>query len=90
MRYAVLIALLLVSPSADAKVKRSHAERCAFLASQGFFDCRTPRGFVVDHVQPLCLTGPAGDVRSNMQLQTKEDAKVKDRWERKACRTRRP
>jgi hypothetical protein len=41
-------------------------------------------GWVVDHVIPLCAGGP--DKRANMQWQTVEDAKVKDRTERKACR----
>lgn len=36
-------------------------------------------GYVIDHVQPLKRGGP--DRPSNMQWQTKEDAKAKDKWE---------
>jgi hypothetical protein len=36
-------------------------------------------GYIVDHVQPLKRGGP--DRPSNMQWQTKEEAKAKDRWE---------
>ena len=41
-------------------------------------------GFVVDHVIPLCACGP--DYAHNMQWQTKEDARAKDKLERKQCR----
>jgi len=37
------------------------------------------RGYVVDHVMPLKRGG--ADAPSNMQWQTKADAKAKDRWE---------
>ena len=36
-------------------------------------------GYVVDHVVPLKRGGP--DVPANMQWQTKEEAKAKDKWE---------
>lgn len=36
-------------------------------------------GYVIDHVQPLKRGGP--DAPSNMQWQTREAAKAKDRWE---------
>lgn len=42
-------------------------------------------GYVVDHVIPLCHCG--ADEPSNMQWQTVEEAKVKDRWERRICGT---
>jgi hypothetical protein len=40
-------------------------------------------GYVKDHVQPLACGGP--DAPSNMQWQTRADAKAKDRWETKGC-----
>ena len=40
-------------------------------------------GYVVDHIVPLCAGG--ADAVYNMQWQTVEDAKVKDRDERKMC-----
>jgi hypothetical protein len=45
-------------------------------------------GYVVDHVVPLCAGGP--DQPVNMQWQTVEAAKAKDRAERRTCRTPRP
>lgn len=38
-------------------------------------------GYVIDHVKPLANGG--ADAPSNMQWQTKADAKAKDKWERK-------
>ena len=41
-------------------------------------------GYVIDHIVPLCASGP--DAAYNMQWQTLEQGKEKDRWERKECR----
>lgn len=38
-------------------------------------------GYVIDHIRPLANGG--ADDPSNMQWQTKADAKAKDKWERK-------
>ena len=43
-------------------------------------------GHVVDHVVPLACGG--ADAPSNMQWQTTEDGKAKDRVERRGCRAR--
>jgi hypothetical protein len=40
-------------------------------------------GYVKDDVVPLACGGP--DAPSNMQWQTVQDAKAKDRWETKGC-----
>jgi len=45
-------------------------------------------GYVVDHIVPLCAGG--ADAPSNMQWQTVEEGKVKDRQERAMCARRRP
>lgn len=45
-------------------------------------------GYVADHVVPLCAGG--ADSAANMQWQTVESAKVKDREEAKHCRALRP
>ena len=75
----IAVSAAVLAGGADAKTKRSSVERCAFLKSQGYSGCHTPKGYIVDHVKPLCKGGP--DKRSNMQLQTKADAKAKDRTE---------
>jgi len=41
---------------------------------------------VIDHVKPIACGG--ADDPSNMQWQTTEAGKAKDRWERTGCRTR--
>lgn len=40
-------------------------------------------GYVIDHIKPLACGGL--DTPKNMQWQTLQDAKAKDRWERKNC-----
>lgn len=40
-------------------------------------------GYMIDHIEPLCAGG--ADAPSNMQWQTVEDAKSKDREEKKQC-----
>lgn len=42
------------------------------------------RGYVIDHVIPLVCGG--ADAPGNMQWQTIEAGKAKDRWETKGCR----
>ena len=41
------------------------------------------KGWIVDHVVPLCAGG--ADKPDNMQWQTTADAKLKDKIERKQC-----
>jgi hypothetical protein len=79
---AVLFLALLALPVEAGQ--RSSTERCAFLKSQGYSDCHTPKGMVVDHVRPLCAGG--ADSRHNMQLQWVAEAKAKDRLERQECK----
>lgn len=85
IRALFCVLLLTASTSADAKIYRSHAAKLAFCKSTGFAGCHRP-GYIVDHVNPLACGGP--DAPSNMQWQTKADAKAKDKWERKGCQTR--
>jgi hypothetical protein len=74
--------------SAHPRSNRSHRSE----AAKGDFMRRTghPHGWpghVVDHIVPLACGG--ADAPSNMQWQTTEEAKAKDRVERRGCgRTR--
>ena len=68
--------------------KESHTARLAFAKAIPRPATGKPRlpcpGYIIDHVQPLC----AGwmDAPANMQWQTIEAAKAKDRTERQQCR----
>lgn len=79
---AIVLAFAMSAP-AVAKQKRSSVERHAFVKSNpcpATGRARLPcPGYVIDHIQPLKRGG--ADKPSNMQWQTKEEAKAKDRWE---------
>jgi hypothetical protein len=74
--------------SRHSRIKRSTAAKVAFkrqhpCPSTG----KSPgpcRGYVIDHVKPLACGG--ADDPSNMQWQTVEEGKAKDKWERKGCK----
>ena len=92
----IVIAALLVAlnftaqePSGNTtnRAHRSSAVRRAFrrahpCPSTNATTGRCP-GFVIDHIVPLCAGGP--DEPANMQWQTAEDAREKDREERMDC-----
>ena len=65
----------------DGKIKRSASARYQFLKQTGYPKGR--KGYLVDHIIPLECGG--ADVPSNMQWQTVQAAKMKDRTERN-CR----
>ena|ERR1043166_1034237 len=67
-------------------VKRSMAARNQFMRQTGH--PHGWKGHVVDHVIPLACGG--GDIPGNMQWQTIEEAKAKDRTELKCCMHRPP
>lgn len=64
---------------AYGRIKRSESARTAFKRQTGYPHGRP--GYVIDHIIPLSKGG--ADDPSNMQWQTKADAKAKDKWERK-------
>src|SRR5207244_13397959 len=65
---------------------RSEAARREFMEQTGFPHGR--HGYVIDHIVPLACGG--ADAPSNMQWQTIEEAKAKDRVERQGCRGHAP
>ena len=60
------------------RIERSSTAREHFMKQTGYPHGR--KGYVIDHIKPLSEGG--ADDPSNMQWQTKEEAKAKDKWER--------
>ncbi len=87
----LMIFLLLISVTgmAEAREARSYHEKSEFMRhnpcpSTGKVKVRYGcKGYVIDHVDPLACGGE--DKSYNMQWQTKEEAKLKDKWERRNC-----
>ena len=61
----------------DGRIHRSRAAKGEFMRQTGYPHGRP--GYVVDHIIPLKRGGC--DCPENMQWQTIEDAKAKDKWE---------
>lgn len=66
-----------VARDSKGKIKRSPEARYEFMKQSGYPKGR--KGYVIDHIIPLKKGGC--DCPSNMQWQTKEAAKQKDKWE---------
>lgn len=86
---ALTVALCLAAALAShARPDRSPAARTEFVKANPCPSTGRTRGacpgHVVDHIEPLCAGG--ADAPHNMQWQTVEDAKAKDRQELKQCR----
>lgn len=79
----VCLLLLAMCASCAAATERSAAAVYQFKKETGYLQGRP--GYVVDHVVPLCAGG--ADAPENMQWQTIEEAKAKDRLERQLCRS---
>lgn len=78
---------MLVSFNLEAKQQRSYHAIKQFkldnpCPSNGRYKGRCA-GYVIDHKTALACGGL--DTPKNMQWQTAEDAKAKDRWERVGC-----
>lgn len=76
-----LTCCLALAFGADARTERSRAQVNAFLRQQGL--TRTPPGYEVDHIMPLCAGGK--DSPENMQLLTKGQHKAKTRDDLRRC-----
>jgi hypothetical protein len=63
------------------RILRGEEAKRAFEKQTGFAHGRP--GYVIDHITPLACGG--ADNTSNMQWQTAEAAKAKDKVERKGC-----
>lgn len=70
-----------VNRDQNGRIQRSASARHAFARQTGFPNGRP--GFVVDHIVPLACGG--ADAPSNMQWQTVEQARLKDKTERMGC-----
>jgi hypothetical protein len=87
LRAALSLILALAFFGADASTKRSAAVRAEFVRSN---PCPDPsagkrcKGFVVDHVIPLCAGG--ADAIGNLQWQSQRDSYRKDAEERRLCK----
>ena len=66
-----------IERDSKGRITRHSAARVAFMRETGYPEGRP--GYVIDHITPL-KTGGA-DSPSNMQWQTIEEAKTKDKWE---------
>jgi len=64
------------------RIKRSAAAKTEFERETGYPHGR--KGYVVDHIVPLTCGG--ADAPANMQWQTKEEGKAKDKTERIGCK----
>jgi hypothetical protein len=67
---------------ANGRIARSEAAKHQFEVQTGYSHGRP--GYVIDHIKPLACGG--ADAPSNMQWQTIEAAKLKDKTERVGCR----
>lgn len=84
---SILIASLAIFTDALARTPRSAAEILAFKRATPCPATQLRRGacpgYVIDHMWPLACGGE--DHPRNMQWQTIEEARAKDKWERKMC-----
>jgi len=85
----MILALVVAAcaPPLSAAPRRSSTVRTAFKYSSpcpatGRSTGPCP-GWIIDHVIPLACGGD--DASDNMQWQTVDEAKAKDRWERRGC-----
>lgn len=87
MKAIIFILMLALSFSASAEYKRSQKAKNQFKQYHPCPATNKSKGscpnYIIDHIKPLACGG--ADHPSNMQWQTKEAAKIKDKWERKGC-----
>lgn len=78
-----LLALTLISPHAESRIKRSAIAKAEFKRLHPCPSTNQPKGpcpgYIIDHIQALKHGGL--DRPENMQWQTIEESKLKDKWE---------
>lgn len=84
----LLIVIFCAAPlAANAGYARSKATLRAFVKQQACPATGAHRlpcpGYVIDHIKALACGGE--DAPTNLQWQTRAEAKAKDRWELKEC-----
>ena len=81
---------LVMAPHFSEAAKRSYSAKREFRDGHPCPSTNSTKGpcagYVIDHIMPLCAGG--ADSPLNMQWQTVEDGKRKDRDERKLCALR--
>jgi hypothetical protein len=86
MKYLILLSMAFALTTEAAQQRSYHAIKQFKLANpcpaNGRYKGSCP-GYVIDHVKALACGGL--DTPKNMQWQTVEDAKAKDKWERVGC-----
>lgn len=87
VKIILIFALAIYALAAEAKQNRSYHAIKQFkiehpCPANGRHKGRCA-GYVIDHIRPLACDGL--DSPKNMQWQTIEDAKAKDKWERAGC-----
>lgn len=95
MRLLLTLALMLALSCGGGTVHSRHSRHRSARAKAQFklmYPCPATGavkgpcpGYVIDHIVPLACNGP--DEPTNMQWQTVEEGKAKDKWERKGCET---
>ena len=87
MMRCLILLILLFSFTAEAKQHRSYKAKVEFkqqhpCPANGATIGRC-EGYIIDHIIPLACGG--ADSPENMQWQTEEESKAKDKWERADC-----
>lgn len=86
----IAASLMLATVSAEARQQRSAKAKAEFKYQNPCPATGARKGsclgYVVDHIEPLCAGG--ADTPDNMQWQTIEEGKLKDKAERKQCSNR--
>lgn len=89
LKFIILLTLTSLTPlNASAEYHRSYKAKSVFKHNHPCPSTGRTKGacpdYIIDHIDPLACGG--ADDPSNMQWQTKAEAKAKDKWERRNCK----